>query len=662
MCGIAGLINVDSAEPIEESLLRRMLGTIRHRGPDQFGIYIDDQVGLGSARLSIIDPASGQQPITNEDETLWIVFNGEIFNHPDLRAELESRGHRFSTNTDTEVVLHLYEEEGPCCLRRLNGQFEIAIWDIKKRTLFLARDRVGVRPLFYTHVHGGLIFGSEVKAILADPRVQAELDPVALHQVFTSWSAMSPRTAFRGISELPPGHFMTIGARNPTPQPYWELQFKAEERSAGRSDADYVEELRELLVDAVRVRLRADVPVGAYLSGGLDSSTIAAIVRRFTSNQLDTFSIAFADARYDESEFQRRMAGFLGTTHQVVHVSDDDIGRVFPEVIWHTETTVLRTSPAPMYLLSRLAHRSGYKVVLTGEGADEFLAGYDIFKEAKIRRFWTRQPGSRLRPSLLRRLYPDVGQLSQTGPAFLEAFFRRGLTDTEVPTYSHAIRWRNTSRTLRFFSAELRDRLDGSPASDPVTWPTTGPPAGWLERAQYVDVSGFMSQYLLSAQGDRVAMAHSVEGRFPFLDHRVIDFCAKLPTRLKLRGLTDKYVLRRLAADWLPKEICRRGKRPYRAPIHRSLVSEGSRDYLGDILAPTALASAGYFSPAAVAELLDKIDRGTNISETDEMALAGIVSTQLWHEQFIARRPAPLPLRDEANVKLCGRTETTELS
>ena len=649
MCGIAGIVNLDSAAPIEERRLRQMVAMIRHRGPDQFGIYLDDRVGLGSARLSIVDLGTGQQPIANEDGTLWIVFNGEIFNHLELRPELEARGHRFSTHTDTEVVLHLYEDEGPRCLQRLNGQFAIAIWDVRRRTLFLARDRLGVRPLFYTTVDGALIFGSEVKAILADPRVCAEADPVALHQIFTFWSALSPRTAFRGISELPPGHFMLVGEGTSVPKAYWELRFSSED-GGKRAESDYLDEFRELLVDATRIRLRADVPVGAYLSGGLDSSTIAAVVRQFT-NRIDTFSIAFSDARYDESAFQRRMAAFPGTQHRVVHASPSDIGRVFPDVIWHTETPTLRTAPAPMFLLSRLVRDSGYKVVLTGEGADEFLAGYDIFKEAKIRRFWARQPDSRIRPTLLRRIYPDVGQLSRTGTAFLEAFFKRGLVDTEEPAYSHAIRWRNTCRTHRFFSADLRGRVQ--PPSDPPTWSEPIPASGWLERAQYLEVSGFMSQYLLSSQGDRVAMGNSVEGRFPFLDHRVIEFCTRLPARLKLRGLTDKYLLRRLAADLLPDEIWRRGKRPYRAPIQRSFLNEGSSHYLDEVLSPTALASAGYFHPPAVRVLLDKIRGGTDISERDEMALAGIVSTQLWHEQFVRRLSVLPPLEESASVKVC---------
>ncbi len=347
------------------------------------------------------------------------------------------------------------------------------------------------------------------------------------------------------------------------------------------------------------------------------------------------------------------MAAFLGTNHHVVHASHDDIGRAFPEVVWHTETPVLRTAPVPMFLLSRLVRDSGYKVVLTGEGADELLAGYDIFREAKIRRFWARRPESRMRPGLLKRIYPDIGGLSQAGAAFLQAFFRRGLLEIEAPGYSHAIRWRNTARLHRLFSPELLSAVNMGAADGEPTWPLPVPAIGWLERAQHLEISGFMSQYLLSSQGDRMAMAHSVEGRFPFLDHRVADYCAKLPSRLKLRGLTDKYLLRKVAADWLPPAVCRRAKRPYRAPIHRSLLNTGSRDYLGDLLSPGALASAGYFRPQAVAGLLRKMRNGTRVSETDEMALAGVVSTQLWHEQFVSRPMEGAALPDGSHVKVC---------
>ena len=656
MCGIAGILNYSVAP--DEQTVRRMLGMIRHRGPDEFGIYLGRDVALGNARLSIVDLSGGQQPIGNEDGSLWIVFNGEIFNHVELRAELEARGHRFTTHCDTEVILHLYEDYGPKCLSRLNGQFAIAIYNERDRSLFLARDRLGVRPIFYTRTGNNLIFASEVKAVLAHGEVTAEIDPTALDQIFTYWSPLPPRSCFQNIQSLPPGHYLL--ARNDRVEiaPFWHLAFRDSTTPSEGSKSDYIAAFRELLVDATRIRLRADVPVGAYLSGGLDSSTIAAIIKHLGHSHLDTFSIAFSDPKFDESEHQKRMAAFLGTDHQVVYATHADIGRVFPEVIWHTETPIMRTSPAPMFLLSKLVHDRKYKVVLTGEGADEFLAGYDIFKEAMVRRFWARQPDSTRRPKLLQRLYSDISDLNATGQAYLKAFFGSSLKETGRVDYSHFIRWRNNRRACNFFSDELRasiDRQRGAADGElplPDGFKTWGP----LEQAQALEITIFLSHYLLSSQGDRPAMAHSVEGRFPFLDYRVVEFCTKLPSRLKLNGLTEKYLLRQVAKEWLPAEILARVKRPYRAPIHKSFFNEAQLGYVRELLQPETIRSAGYFNPAAVAQLVAKIDQNRPLGETDDMALVGIISTQLVHQQFVANFAASAAIGETDSVKVINRT------
>jgi asparagine synthase (glutamine-hydrolysing) len=633
MCGIAGRLNQRESEPPSEELLRQMLGMLRHRGPDEFGLYLDDQVALGSARLSIVDLAGGQQPISNEDGTLWIVYNGEVFNHPELRAELEGRGHVFSTHTDTEVIVHLYEDLGPECLSRLNGQFAIALWDARARSLFLARDRVGVRPLFYaTADDGALVFGSEIKAIFADNRVRRALDPAGIAQVFSFWCPLAPRTSFEGVRQLPPGHYLVAKDGELCVHEYWRHDF-AEAATSPRSEQDLIEEFRSLLVDATRVRLRADVPVGAYLSGGLDSSIIAAIVRHLGISRLDTFSIAFSDPEFDESGPQRQMADFLGTAHQVVHATHADIARVLPEVVWHTESPTTRTAPAPMFLLSRLVNDHRYKVVLTGEGADEFLGGYDIFKEAKIRRFWAREPASRRRPQLIRRLYPEIARLGSSAPAFVNAFFGVDLTQTDAPDYSHRVRWRNNSRTHRFLSEAFANASAG--AGGEVVYPERFRTWGPLQQAQYLEASIFMSGYLLSSQGDRVAMAHSVEGRYPFLDPRVIEFCNKLPATAKLPVLREKQLLRNAFRDWLPPDIGQRRKRPYRAPIHRCFAGAEAPPYVAEIMSETALASSGCFKPGPAARLFDAVRHGRQIGETDEMALVGILSTELLRQQFV---------------------------
>jgi asparagine synthase (glutamine-hydrolysing) len=651
MCGITGVLNLADRPPVEAVDLRRMLGMIRHRGPDGFGIYRDPHVALGSARLSIIDLSGGDQPIGNENGSLWVVYNGEIFNYVELRPGLEARGHHFATHTDTEMIVHLYEEHGPGCLRFFNGQFALALWDASRRELFLARDRMGIRPLYYTIHDGRLIFGSEIKALLAYPGVRAALDPAALDQVFTYWSPLPSQSSFRGIYQIPPGHYALVRDGEIRVERYWGLDYTPPD-GPQRPAVEYQDELESLLIDAARIRMRADVPVGAYLSGGLDSSLTTALVRNYTDSRLETFSIAFDDPDFDESVYQYRMADFLGTDHRVVRCSDADIGRVFPEVIWHTETPILRTAPAPLFLLSNLVHDHRFKVVVTGEGADEVLAGYDIFKEMAIRRFWARQPDSQIRPLLLRRLYPDIPNLNSAGGAYLAAFFKRGLADTASPYYSHAIRWANTQRIRRFLA-------DGSGAPARTPEQDVPLPAGFdrwspLAQAQYLEAILFLSEYLLSSQGDRPAMGHSVEGRYPFLDYRVVEFCNRLPPELKLRGLTEKWILKQIGKRYLPPEIWQRTKRPYRAPIQRSFFPDPPLDYVQELLSERALAESGLFNPAAVAQLARKAASGADLSETDEMALTGVLSAQLVHAHFV-KSFAPGPAPEAEGIKVVER-------
>lgn len=647
MCGIVGALQLREPGLISEEMLGRMLARIQHRGPDEFGTFVDDWCGLGNARLSIIDLSSGQQPIGNEDGSLWIVFNGEIFNYPELRLELLARGHQLSTHCDTEVVLHLYEDYGPDCLKHLNGQFAIAIWDTRRRSLFLGRDRMGVRPIFYSLQDDRLFFSSETKSLLEAPGMSFRIDREALAEVFTFWSVQPPRTIFEGILELPPAHWMLVEDGQVQIERYWQLDFTP---AAGkRSDEDWLEEFEHLLVDATLIRLRADVPVGAYLSGGLDSSTTTALIRKHIPNRLETYSIAFRDPDYDESQFQLRMAEHLGTRHHIVHCDYEDISRALPEVIWHTETPILRTSPIPMFLLSRLVHEDGLKVVVTGEGADEFLAGYDIFKEAMIRRFWAADPDSSLRPRLLQKLYPDIRRLNRSAQDYLTAFFRRGLSEIADPYYSHRIRWNNTRRLARFLAQ-----------------PAVGAPGGWgglpalpegfrewpeLGQAQYLEVATFLSPYLLSSQGDRVAMAHSVEGRFPFLDTRLVEFCNRLPQHLKLNGLLEKFLLRKLAAPLLPAEITKRVKRPYRAPIHRSFFQPAPAEYVREMLSPESIQQAGLFQSEMVARLVSKAASGADLTEVEDMGLVGILSTQIVFDRFVKSPAAARPIPQDKPFK-----------
>lgn len=637
MCGIAGIHPLASAEPVCREAVQHMVTTLRHRGPDESGIYLfhdaAGSIGLGHARLSIIDLAGGQQPLSNEDGTLWISFNGEIFNYRELRQTLES-DHQFATDSDTEVIVHLYETHGADCLHYLNGQFAFAIWDERNHSLFMARDRVGIRPLFYTITHNQLIFASEMKAILAVLPQSPQLDLTTLDQIFTTWSPLPPRTIFQGIQTLPPGHFMWVQNGQIAIEPYWQPEFPMEPVNNRLSLVETAVQLRHLLTEATRLRLRADVPVGAYLSGGLDSSTIAALLYHDIGQRLETFSIAFTDAAFDESSFQRQMAAHLGTDHHVITCSHADVGRAFPDVIYHTETPILRTSPVPLYLLSDFVQKAGIKVVLTGEGADEFLGGYNIFKEALIRRFWAREPESALRPLLLKKLYRYVQNLDN--PAYLAKFFGYRLTETAEPGYSHLLRWRNGARHRRLFSKDVQAQIGPEKPQPDLPLPLEFGRWTPLAQAQYLEIRIFLAEYLLSSQGDRMAMAHSIEGRFPFLDHHVVEFCNQLPPGFKLRGLNEKHILKVAVRDLLPAEIWQRPKRPYRAPIYHSFFPEGRPlDWVANMLSPARLNAAGVFNPLAVQALVNKQQRLGSLGEVDEMALAGILSTQLVHHHFV---------------------------
>ena len=637
MCGIAGMFNLDGAVVAPESL-QGMIRMIAHRGPDETGFHVENGVGLAHARLSIIDLASGQQPMCNEDSSLWITFNGEIFNYLELREELLSKGHKFVTRSDTEVILHLFEEKGEDCVQYLNGQWAFAIWDNQRRRLFLSRDRLGVRPLFHTQVDKTFLFGSEIKAIFAHPGVTRKIDVHGLDELFTYWCTIPPTTLFQNIHELPPGHSMTVDAGRIAIRPYWDNQF---EETSGAIDPSqeqaYADELLDLLVNATQVRLRSDVPVGAYLSGGLDSTVTTALVKRFTNARLRTFSVSFEDAEFDESSFQAEAVRFLETEHQDIRCSKNQIGEVFPDVIWHTEKPVLRTAPAPLYLLSRLVRNSGYKVVVTGEGSDEVLGGYDIFKENKIRRFWESQPNSKMRPTLLRRLYPYLRNMQNQPDAYRKAFFHINVDPDLQPVFSHIPRWQLTAKLKTFFSDAVRAEIGEDTDYSKVR---SGLPQSYKSwdsfcQAQYLETKYLLPGYILSSQGDRMAMAHSVEGRFPFLDHRVVEFASKLPVSLKMKVLNEKYLLKRCAAGLIPPSVAKRPKQPYRAPEACSFLQPAAREYMEELLSPEQIQRDGIFDAPAVAMLQDKFRKGTAIGVKDNMGLVGIVSTQLLMHQFI---------------------------
>ncbi|RTZ97532.1 MAG: asparagine synthase (glutamine-hydrolyzing) [Deltaproteobacteria bacterium] len=641
MCGIAGIINFNASENMRPTLTR-MIGFLHHRGPDASGIYMDGPAGLAHARLSIIDLSGGDQPIHNEDRSVWIVFNGEIFNYPELRERLVKSGHQFYTQSDTEVLVHLYEEYGSGLFEYLNGQFALALWDQNRQSLLLGRDRMGIRPLFYYQKNNRLVFGSEIKALFADRRVPRALDTQSLSDIFTCWSPLGDSTPFKDVLQIPPGHYAESSKSGLKVTPYWKLSFrKNDDTIHHRSLHEWTEEISHLMHDATRIRLRADVPVGAYLSGGLDSTYTSALVKQNFNNRLRTFSVSFTDKRFDESGFQQKAVSALGTDHQTIPCSEADIGRVFPKVIWHTESPILRTAPAPLFRLSRLVRENNFKVVLTGEGADEIFAGYNIFREDKVRRFWAKNPASTLRPRLLEKLYPYIfAGGSGKARVFLENFFKKDLQQIESPVYSHMLRWKNTAQLQSFFTDDLRahngnlnifiDRYQSQLPPDFMSWEP-------LSRAQYTESKIFLSNYLLCSQGDRMAMAHSIEGRYPFLDHRVVELAAQIPAKYRMRGLNEKFVLKKAAQGVIPDTVRNRSKQPYRAPIARCFFGKGAPAYVGDLLSKDSLKKTGYFNPGKVSKLIAKCRRqhGRILSERENMALVGILSTQLLDKLFI---------------------------
>ncbi|WP_129628144.1 asparagine synthase (glutamine-hydrolyzing) [Candidatus Oscillochloris fontis] len=640
MCGIAGALNLTAARGTPLPDLHAMLTMLTHRGPEEAGFYADDRVGLAHARLSIVGVGNGLQPIPNEDGTIWAICNGEFFNYVELRDGLRERGHQFRTDSDTEVLVHLYEEQGWQAIEALNGQFAVALWDARQQRLMLGRDRLGVRPLFYTTYQGQFLFASEIKALFA-AGVPRQLDAHGMAQVFTLWSPLPGGSIMAGVREVLPGHvlFAHPGSAELRQHAYWHLRFPAADEIESRTPEEYVEEIRATLQQATRLRLRADVPVGAYLSGGLDSTLISSIAQAQLPHQLHTFSVAFHDDAYDERSYQFQVAEQLGTLHHVIECDAERIRATLPDVLWHTEVPLLRLTPVAMYLLSQLVHQHGLKVMLSGEGADEFFGGYDIFKETLVRRFWARQPDSRLRPLLLSRIYEHIRDLQSLSPEMLRPFFGQHLTETDLPYYSHMLRWQNTRRTHRLFAPDLVASLADYHVVDTIAVQLPREMMQWepLARAQYTEITTFLSAYLLASQGDRVGMAHAVECRHPFLDQHMVALSNRIPARWKLRGLRgEKYILRRAAQGIAPDEIVGRLKQPYRAPIRSVFNGRALPDYAQELLSDPQIRASGIFAPQAVRLLVAKAQKSPAFSEVDQMAFIGVLTTQLIHHMFIA--------------------------
>lgn len=625
---MAGVVRSSPGRPVDEAALRRMARALRHRGPDGWGLVRDRGAGIVATRLAIVDIAGGWQPLAAPRSAL--AYNGEVYNHPELRAELRRRGASFATVSDTEVVLRLLELDGVRALERLNGQFAFAWWTPDVRRLTLVRDRFGVRPLHYALLPDGtLVFGSEAKALFASGYVEPAPDLHGLDEIFTLWGPWAPRTAFAGVRQVPPGGLVTWQDGRIVEETTW---WSPELGLRGEPEGD----LEELLADSVRLRLRADVPVGTYLSGGLDSSLITALARREVGPELRTFSIAFRDPRYDERAHQERVARALGTRHHAIEVGPRQIADAFESVVRHTEMPVVRTAGVPLFLLAREVREQGLKVVATGEGADELFWGYDLYKEVALRELYATDREAAI--AAADRLYPHLAPAGRRGPAWWRFILEAG--EPGDPLRSHASRAAATGILRSFYRPEVAAELSGA---DPLERLRSRLPAGFsrwsrLERAEWLELRTLLEPFLLCAQGDRVSLAHGVEGRYPFLDHRVFEHAARLPEPRKLDGLRDKVALREIGERLLPESVARRPKQPYRAPEVAPFFGEVAPEWVGELLRPESLEETGIFAADRVARLARRAREGRATGAREGMAVIGILSTELWHRSLCRRR------------------------
>jgi asparagine synthase (glutamine-hydrolysing) len=640
MSGIAGIAR-RVPTGVSAEVLGRMASSIRHRGPDGYGFYLGQRVGFAHVRLSVVDVFGGAQPMINDAGQIVLTYNGEIYNHPELRRELEDKGHVFKTRSDAEVLIHGYEEWGVQLLKRLNGEFAFAIYDRASETVLIARDRFGVRPLFYAQSREMFCFGSEIKAILATGEVDVSLDRRGLDEVFSFTTALPPRTPFAGIASLEPGTYGVLKDGALWLHRYYEIDFPESEREP----EDGVEQLDEIMLRSVGMRMRSDVPVGAYLSGGLDSSITASLAASASSSQLRSFSVSLDSSSRRDGALQREIASGIGAAHATSVVSDATLARSFARLLWHTETPLLRTAPALMFQLAKLAKDQGMKVVIAGDGGDELFLGQDVFREASIRRFCLRDTTSCGRFQLFDRVYPELFA-APNGDAFWRRLFLEAGSPRD-PLFSHLPRYLLASRVREFYSGEFKaglqeiDVLGELRGSLPVRY------FGWsaLNQAAYLEMTTFFSPYTLGAQADRVAMAHGVENRFPFLDPHLFEFAASLPTGSRLRGLKDKEILRRWASRILPPSATPRRKKSYNIDMP-SFFGSSAPNWVADLMTPEAIRRVGVFSPAAVGPLVKRHRANSGIGFVEDQALIGVLSTQLWHHQFIQSLalPDPLPL------------------
>jgi asparagine synthase (glutamine-hydrolysing) len=630
MCGICGIVIPDgSSRSIDEGAFTRLRDTITHRGPDGYGVFVEPGVALGHRRLSIVDVSHGAQPMASEDGSLQLIYNGEVFNHPSLMAQLQADGVQYRTHCDTETVLHIFERRGEAAPEELRGMFAYAVWDRRTRTLTLARDRFGVKPLYYALLEDGtLVFGSEMKAILASGMVRPTLREDALPDYLANHATTGEGTLLAGIKRLLPGHTLVWRNGEIRTRRYWDLRFEAEAEDT-RPDAELIEEYRDRLKEAVRLRLMADVPLGAFLSGGIDSATITALMSQLVDEPIKTFSVGFAEREANELAYARIVAKAFGTDHHEVLVTPEQFFGALPTLVWHEDEPIAH----PLNFVSRLAAER-VKVVLTGEGSDETLAGYGRYRKTilNMRLGGAYQAAT---PAPIRSLVRhglEALPASRTRQRALRTFFARPATLEALYLDNFAVFSREEQRSL--ISGDVRHRLATLDPYATATELMAGSDAKTLlDRLLYVDTKTYLHELLMKQ--DQMSMAASIESRVPFLDHPLVEFTARLPERLKLRGGTTKYILREAMRDVLPSEILTRGKMGFPVPIGAWLRGpyRGIVDEL--VLSPRAL-ERGLFDPAAIRGIVARHAAGEDHSER----LWSLVNLEIWHRVVVDGEPA----------------------
>jgi asparagine synthase (glutamine-hydrolysing) len=632
MCGICGKLNFEKGNNVQPALIRAMMDAIRHRGPDDDGLHIASEVGLGFLRLSIIDLSSGHQPISNENGTVWIVFNGEIYNYRELREFLLSRGHVFKTKSDTEVIVHLYEELGPKCLERLRGMFAFAIWDENTKTLFLARDRVGIKPLYYSLTDKAIVFASEIKAILADPSIRRELAPEIIDRFLTFLYVPGEETLLKGIRKLEPGHYLLVRDGRAEIRQYWDLQFSKRSNSPSLDEAE--KELSNLLAEGIQLHMIADVPVGVLLSGGVDSTAVLSFAAETTDKEISSYTVGFSDSGVaDERPYARLAAETFGTQHHDMTITASNFADFLPQYVWHMEEPVCEPPAVAMYYVSKLAKKY-VKVLLSGEGGDEAFAGYSNYRNI----LWLER---------LKHILPALNGAASRGICGANAWFHSSrvakyepLLNATFPNYYYS----RTSSPYRYsgnglgelYATDFEKSIDREYAAEPVLKLFSKVKnQSILDQMLYIDTKTWLPDDLL-IKADKMTMANSLELRVPLLDHRILEFAASLPANYKVRGFSLKYILKRALSKRVPRAILKRKKVGFPVP-YDSWMKGDLKDWLRGILLDRETSARGYFRKSTVEKLLSE-NAGSGRYSKELFSLAVL---ELWHRQFLGNeRPS----------------------